>query len=144
MIEIERTLEVTAELLQAFGRLMPQLTSFSLAPGREILEAIVTDPDSGLFVARDVQAGIVGSATLACFVTPTGRHAWIEDVIVDEAWRGHGIGEALTRACIERAREMGLKEVNLTSRPSREAANRLYQRMGFQRRETNIYRYPLK
>lgn len=144
MIEIERALEVTAELLQAFEKLMPQLTSFSPLPGREILEAIVYNPDSSLFVARDSQAGVVGSATLAGFVTPTGRHAWIEDVIVDEAWRGQGIGEALTRACIERAREMGLKEVNLTSRPSREAANRLYQRMGFQRRETNVYRFPLK
>jgi len=144
MIMIERAAAVTDELVQAFAKLMPQLTPFSPPPDRSILEAIVSHPGSCLFLARDAQAGIVGSATLATFTSPTGTHAWIEDVIVDEAWRGQGIGEALTRACIERAAQLGLKEVNLTSRPSREAANRLYLRMGFQRRETNLYRLPLE
>jgi ribosomal protein S18 acetylase RimI-like enzyme len=78
------------------------------------------------------------------FHTPVGTHAWVEDVVVDEAARGQGVGEELTRAALLAAAEKGAQEVNLTSRPAREAANRLYQRMGFQRRETNLYRLTLK
>ena len=144
MVHIERIIQVTDELVRAFERLMPQLTTYAPPPGWEVLETIVSDPGNNLFVARAPDGEIIGSATLGTFTSPTGTHAWIEDVIVDEAWRGQGLGEALTRACLDRAAEMGLKEVNLTSRPAREAANRLYQRMGFQRRETNLYRYPLK
>ena len=79
-------------------------------------------------------------ATLATFRIPTGLRAWIEDVVVDEAGRGQGVGEALTNAMVERARELGCRTVDLTSRPSREAANRLYQRAGFVARDTNVYR----
>ncbi len=144
MIDIERVTYVTDELVRAFERLMPQLTTFAPPPDRELLAAIISHEGGGLFIARAPNGEIIGSATLGVFASPTGTHAWIEDVIVDEAWRGRGVGEALTWACLDRAAEMGLKEVNLTSRPAREAANRLYQRMGFQRRETNLYRYPLK
>lgn len=144
MTSIERITQVTDELIGAFERLMPQLTPYAPPPDRAVLEAIVAGDANSLFVARDPQGIIIGSATLGTFTSPTGTHAWIEDVIVDESWRGQGIGEALTRVCLDRAAELGLKEVNLTSRPAREAANRLYQRMGFQRRETNLYRYPLK
>jgi ribosomal protein S18 acetylase RimI-like enzyme len=78
--------------------------------------------------------------TLVIYSTPAGRHAWIEDVVVDEAFRGRQLGEALTREAIGMAREAGAKAVSLTSRPAREAANRLYQKMGFLRWETNLYR----
>ncbi|MCS5685302.1 MAG: GNAT family N-acetyltransferase, partial [Acidimicrobiales bacterium] len=74
------------------------------------------------------------------FRIPTGLRAWIEDVVVDEAARGRGIGDALNRAAIERARAAGARTVDLTSRPSREAANRLYRRLGFVERGTNMYR----
>jgi len=84
---------------------------------------------------------IVGSLTLAIFPIPTGTRAWIEDVVVDEAARGQGVGEQLTRAAIAFAAEQGVRTVDLTSRPTREAANRLYQRIGFEARETNVYRY---
>ena len=86
---------------------------------------------------------IVGTATLGTFETPTGTHGWIEDVVVDRAFRHRGFGGALTEACIEKAREMGLREVNLTSNPDRDAANRLYQSMGFTQHGTNLYRFPL-
>jgi ribosomal protein S18 acetylase RimI-like enzyme len=86
----------------------------------------------------------VGSLTLATFRIPTGVRAWIEDVVVDSSARGHGVGEALNIAAIEEARARGAITVELTSRPSREAANRLYQRLGFVARETNVYRYTIK
>ena len=94
-----------------------------------------------LFVAHDQKGKIVGSLTLALFRVPTGMRAWIEDVVVDETRRGAGIGEALVAAAIDRATAEGAKSVDLTSRPSREDANRLYQRMGFEARATNVYRW---
>lgn len=95
-----------------------------------------------MFVAR-VDGRIVGSLTLAMFRIPTGIRAWIEDVVVDDSARGHGVGEALNRAALDFAKQHGAITVDLTSRPSRVAANRLYQRIGFVARETNIYRYTL-
>ena len=99
-----------------------------------------------VFLARggDKDGDIIGSATLATFQTPTGVHGWIEDVVVDAAARKQGIGRALTQACLDQARAMGMKDVNLTSRPGRTAANRLYKAMGFEQRKTNVYRYALK
>ncbi len=133
---------VTDDLVEAFDRLIPQLSSSSPPPGRAELEEIVTNPNSALFVAR-VDGAVVGSLTLAFYRIPTGLKAWIEDVVVDGAARGLGIGEALNRAALEEARRRGAKDVSLTSRPSREAANRLYQRIGFEPRETNVYRFKL-
>ena len=94
-------------------------------------------------MARDPDGTIVGSLTLVVFPIPTGSRAWIEDVVVDEAARGAGVGAALNQAALDHARALGAKTVDLTSRPSREAANRLYQRLGFEPRETNVYRYEL-
>ncbi len=133
---------VTDDLVEAFDRLIPQLSSSSPPPGRAELEEIVTNPNSALFVAR-VDGAVVGSLTLAFYRIPTGLKAWIEDVVVDGAARGLGIGEALNRAALDEARRRGAKDVSLTSRPSREAANRLYQRIGFEPRETNVYRFKL-
>jgi ribosomal protein S18 acetylase RimI-like enzyme len=90
-----------------------------------------------------VDGKIAGALTLATFRIPTGVRAWIEDVVVDSGARGHGVGEALNMAAIAEARSRGAITVELTSRPSREAANRLYQRIGFVQRETNIYRYTI-
>lgn len=133
---------VTDEVVSAFVRLIPQLSSSNPPPTRAQLEALVASEASTLFVAR-VDGRIVGSLTLAMFRIPTGVRAWIEDVVVDEAARGHGVGEALNRAALDRAREAGAITVELTSRPSREAANRLYLRMGFVTRDTNVYRFTL-
>ncbi|MDA0370988.1 MAG: GNAT family N-acetyltransferase [Actinomycetota bacterium] len=133
---------VTDEVVEAFARLIPQLSSSNPPPTRSQLEALVASEASSLFVAR-VEGVIVGSLTLATFRIPTGVRAWIEDVVVDESARGHGVGEALNRAALDRARAEGAITVELTSRPSREAANRLYQRLGFVARDTNVYRFTL-
>jgi ribosomal protein S18 acetylase RimI-like enzyme len=133
---------VDDELLEAFDRLIPQLSSSSPPPSREHLAALVDSEDTVLFVAR-VAGRILGSLTLACYRIPTGTKAWIEDVVVDADARGHGIGALLNQAALDEARSRGAKDVSLTSRPSREAANRLYRRIGFEPRETNVYRYTL-
>ena len=137
---IEIATSVSDELIAAFDRLIPQLSSSSPPPGADGLRAIVDNRDSALFVAR-IGGQIVGALTLAMYRIPTGLKAWIEDVVVDEAARGRGVGEALNVAALEEARRRGAKDVNLTSRPSREAANRLYERLGFHRRNSNLYRY---
>jgi len=85
----------------------------------------------------------VGSLTLVLFRIPTGLRAWIEDVVVDESARGKGVGQLMNEAAIAYARNAGAKTVDLTSRPSRDVANRLYQRLGFKKRDTNVYRYVL-
>jgi len=133
---------VTDEVVDAFARLIPQLSSSNPPPTRSQLEILVSSEASTLFLAR-VEGRIVGSLTLATFRIPTGVRAWIEDVVVDEQARGHGVGEALNRAALDLARAEGASTVELTSRPSREAANRLYLRMGFVVRDTNVYRYTL-
>lgn len=139
---VERVAEVTDELMDAMGRLVPQLSSSNPPPTRAEMEALVASDASVMFVARDT-TGILGSLTLVLFRIPTGLRAWIEDVVVDEAARGKGVGAALNTAAIEHAREAGARTVDLTSRPHREAANRLYRRLGFVQRDTNVYRYQL-
>jgi len=134
--------EVTDELVQAFAQLIPQLSSSNPPPSREQLQAIISSDASTVFIAR-VDGHIVGSLTLAVFLIPTATRAWIEDVVVAESARGHGVGEALNTAAITEARRRGAVTVELTSRPSRESANRLYQRLGFVARDTNVYRYIL-
>jgi ribosomal protein S18 acetylase RimI-like enzyme len=143
VISVETPTEVTDELLAAVTRLVPQLSRSSPAPTRSQLTEIVNDPDTTLFMARAEDGALIGTLTLARFRIPTGVRAWIEDVVVDERARGEGVGEALTRAALEAARNAGARTVELTSRPSRESANRLYQRMGFSARETNVYRFDL-
>lgn len=144
-MHIERMTEVTDEIVAAFERLMPQLTQNNPSPTKAELQDMAASAASHVFIARlpDQQGQIIGSATLGMFRTPTGLHGWIEDVVVDHAARRRGIGRALTEACLVQAQALGVREVNLTSRSSRCAANQLYQTMGFIRRETNIYRYPL-
>ena len=141
MVTIHEVTEVDDELVEAFARLIPQLSSSNPPPGAEALEAIVSSEASTILVARDDEGRIRGSMTLAMFRIPTGLRAWIEDVVVDEDARGMGIGQIINERALEIAREAGATTVELTSRPSREAANRLYLRMGFEIRETNVYRY---
>lgn len=137
--------KVSLEVLEAFLKLMPQLTKYSPPPTPEALNAMVDSPNTFIFLVRypDDNGDILGTATLATYQTPSGIHGWIEDVVVDRGARHHGIGRALTEACLQKARAIGLNEVHLTSNPGREAANRLYQSMGFILHITNIYRFPL-
>jgi ribosomal protein S18 acetylase RimI-like enzyme len=128
------------EILAACHRLIPQLSSSSRPITLRELTEIVEGDSTVLFAAR-IGGEIVGLLTLVVFRIPSAVRAWIEDVVVDESARGQGVGEALSRAAVAEAVRRGAKTVELTSRPSREAANRLYQRIGFVRRETNVYRF---
>jgi ribosomal protein S18 acetylase RimI-like enzyme len=142
-VTVEVAREATPELVDAFARLVPQLSSSTPPPDAETVAAIVGHPANTVLVARDGDGRIVGTLTLVVFPIPTGVRAWIEDVVVDEAARGRGVGEALNREALRLAAAAGARTVDLTSRPSREAANRLYRRLGFAPRETNVYRYQL-
>jgi ribosomal protein S18 acetylase RimI-like enzyme len=140
VVDIEAVREVTLDLSAAFARLIPQLSRSSPAPDPDQLAEIVAHPGTTIFVAK-VDGIIVGTLTLVVFRIPTGVRAIIEDVVTDADARGKGVGGALTQAAIDHAMSVGARTVDLTSRPSREAANRLYLRMGFELRETNVYRY---
>jgi ribosomal protein S18 acetylase RimI-like enzyme len=145
-VQVTQVTEMTEELFNACQHLVPQLTHNNPPPTREQLALLLESPTAYLFMAKtpDFENGIVGLATLVLYRVPTGVRAYIEDVVVDEKARGKRIGEALTRACLEKAEQAGAPQVMLTSNPGRSAANRLYQRMGFEERETNVYRYSFK
>ncbi|MDH4143565.1 MAG: GNAT family N-acetyltransferase [Acidimicrobiia bacterium] len=141
-MQIVEATEVTPELVEAFAKLIPQLSSSNPPPSAAELAELIESPATCLLLAVE-DGAILGALTLATFRIPTGLRAWIEDVVVDGDARGKGVGEQLNEVALDRARAAGATTVDLTSRPSREAANRLYQRIGFQRRETNVYRYEL-
>jgi len=143
-VKVEIATTLTPTMVEAVHRLVPQLSRSSPPPTEAELGEIVASPATDLFLALADDGTIVGVSTLATFRIPTGLRAWIEDVVVDEAARGIGIGRTLTQAMLDRAQDLGCVTVDLTSRPSREAANRLYAKMGFAPRETNIYRYDLR
>jgi ribosomal protein S18 acetylase RimI-like enzyme len=134
-IAVEVLDEVTDEVVEAFAALLPQLSSS--APQ---LDAPALQPAITVLLARSA-GKIVGSLTLAVFPIPTGVRAWIEDVVVDGSARGQGAGAVLTQEALRLAREAGARTVDLTTRPSRESAGRLYERAGFVQRETRLYRY---
>ena len=134
--------EATPDLVNAFARLIPQLSRSSPPPTVAELAEMVGSSATDVLIARD-GSDVLGALTLVVFRIPTGVRAWIEDVVVHDSARGRGVGEALNRYAIELARSKGAKTVDLTSRPSRAAANRLYQRLGFMARDTNVYRYDL-
>ena len=140
-LTIEEATTVDAELVDAFARLIPQLST-APPPSAAELGEIVASAGGHVLIARQAGA-IVGTLTLIVFRVPTGVRAHIEDVVVDQAARGAGIAEALMRRALERAARAGARAVELTSRASREAANRLYQRLGFTTRQTNLYRYQI-
>ena len=141
-VEVTEATQVTAELVEAFEWLTPQLTSSNPPPSAEALQAVASADATRLLVAR-ADGAIVGSLTLVLVRIPTGLRVIIEDVVVDEQSRGQGVGRALNEVALELARDAGAVTVDLTSRPSREAANRLYLRLGFVIRDTNVYRYTL-
>jgi ribosomal protein S18 acetylase RimI-like enzyme len=139
-VEVEAVGQVTGELVEAVGRLLSQLSSSAGPLSADGLARIATHDATTLFVARS-QSAIVGMLTLVTFPLPSGLRARIEDVVVDQAVRGQGIGTALTNAALRLAQQQGARSVDLTSRPSRVAANRLYQQLGFQLRDSNVYRH---
>ncbi|MFY1651321.1 GNAT family N-acetyltransferase [Solwaraspora sp. WMMB762] len=138
-VEIEAVRVATDEVVKAFGRLLPQLSRSAKPLDLTALDELVASDASTLLIARR-EGEIVGALTLVMFPIPTGRRAWIEDVVVDESARGLGVGAALTQEAVRLAREAGARTVDLTSRPSRAAANRLYERLGFSLRDSRVYR----
>ncbi|MDG2300663.1 MAG: GNAT family N-acetyltransferase [Acidimicrobiales bacterium] len=141
MTKIRIAENVDAKLVEAYQKLTPQLSSSNPPPTEDELKAIIGSDSATILVAEDANGRILGSMTLVIFRIPTGIRAWIEDVVVDTQARGMGVGQALNQHAIELAQKAGAKTIDLTSRPSREAANRLYHRLGFTQRETNVYRY---
>jgi ribosomal protein S18 acetylase RimI-like enzyme len=139
-IQVEVIADVSEEDLTAVNRLIPQLSRSAPPLTGDALRQIVSWDGNYLLIARDGDR-VVGMLTLVTFPIPTGLRAWIEDVVVDETARGQGVGAALTEEAVQRARTVGARTVDLTSRPTRQAANRLYERLGFELRETNAYRY---
>jgi len=141
-VEVEVLSEITDEVVDALNALLPQLSTTARPLDAAALRAIVAAPASTVLIAR-ADGRIIGSLTLATFPIPTGIRAWIEDVVVDEAARGQRVGTRLIDEAIRLAREAGARTVDLTSRPSRVSAGVLYERIGFEQRETRFYRYKL-
>jgi ribosomal protein S18 acetylase RimI-like enzyme len=145
VVIVSEATEATSEVVDAVVRLVPQLSRSAPPPSAAEVAEIVASPATRLLLARDSDGGdVIGMLTLVLLRIPTGVRAWIEDVVVAERARGKGCGEALSRAALDMAGAAGARTVDLTSRPSRDAANRLYVRLGFQARETNVYRYGLE
>jgi ribosomal protein S18 acetylase RimI-like enzyme len=138
-VRVEVVVEANDEVVGALNRLLPQLSSTATALTLTQLRELVESSSTTLFVARN-EGTLVGTLTLAVFRIPTGLRGWIEDVVVDESARGAGVAEALTLAAIAEAKRRGIRSLDLTTRPTRDAANRLYSRLGFELRETNVYR----
>jgi ribosomal protein S18 acetylase RimI-like enzyme len=139
-VEVEVLVEVNDEAVRAFGRLLPQLSRSAAVLDEDALRRIVSGEANTVLLAR-AEGEIVGTLTLVVFAIPSGLRGRIEDVVVDEAMRGKGVGAALTREALRLAAKLGARTVDLTSRPSRDAANRLYERLGFQVRDSRVHRF---
>ncbi len=132
--------ECDGEVVDAVQRLVPQVSTSAAVPSPRQVAELCEAKATVMLLAR-LDGAVVGMLVLVLFRLPTGMRAWIEDVVVDTAVRGCGVGEALTLEALDRARAAGAVTVDLTSRPSRAAAVRLYERLGFERRETGVYRW---
>ncbi|WUD78614.1 GNAT family N-acetyltransferase [Streptomyces sp. NBC_00510] len=142
-LEVAVVREADDEMVEAFTRLLPQLSRSAAPLTHETLRRLLAAEANTVLVAR-VDGRVVGTLTLVLFPLPTGMRAWIEDVVVDEAARGYGVGAALTEEAVRLADAAGARTVDLTSRPSRQAANRLYERLGFEVRDSRVFRYTLQ
>ncbi|MFQ6327052.1 GNAT family N-acetyltransferase [Nocardia sp. CWNU-33] len=138
-VVIDIVTQVDDETLAALTALLPQLSTTAAPLTRDLLEAVIDSSSTRLLTAR-VDGAIVGALTLVMYTIPTGLRARIEDVVVDQAARGLGAGRALTTAALSIARDHGARTVNLTSTPTKSAANQLYQRLGFTPRQSTTYR----
>jgi ribosomal protein S18 acetylase RimI-like enzyme len=139
-MKIKELKSVNDDILEAFKNLIPLLAPTSALPTRKDLETIINSGSTKLFIAEEGD-DIIGTLTLVFNKIPTGEKAWIEDVVVSKNIRGKGVGKSLTQFAIDYALNKGVKKIDLTSSPERIAANNLYQKLGFRKRETNVYRY---
>lgn len=141
-IRVEIIREPSQELVDAFGKLLPQLSTTAKPLDYEAIGRMVTCDANTVLVARTPDA-IIGTLTLVLLPLPSGLRARVEDVVVDGAARGQGVAGLLTQEALRLAREAGARTVDLTSRPDRAAANRLYERLGFEARRSTVYRFPV-
>jgi ribosomal protein S18 acetylase RimI-like enzyme len=141
MINISELTETSSSVLQSINELLPQLSSSAQVISMDRLSELVESDNTLIFIGTDESGQILGMLSLIVMKIPTGNKAWIEDVVVDQSARGKGMGKALMNHALEKAKELAVKSVDLTSRPSREKANMLYQSLGYQIRETNVYRH---
>ena len=142
MVEIIEISEASNEILSQVNGLLPQLSKSASPLSLEMLDILAKSESTNLFVAKEGKK-VWGMLSLVLFPIPTGTKAWVEDVVVDSSARGKGIGKALMNHALKKVREKRGKSIDLTSRPSRETANKLYQSLGYQKRETNVYRLSL-
>ena len=143
MINISELTEASSSVLQSINELLPQLSSSAQVISMDRLSELVESDNTIIFLGTDDNGQILGMLSLIVMKIPTGNKAWIEDVVVDQSARGKGMGKALMDHALERAKKLAVKSVDLTSRPSRESANMLYQSLGYQIRETNVYRHKI-
>ena len=143
MINISELTEASSSVLQSINELLPQLSSSAQVISMDRLSELVESDNTIIFLGTDDNDQILGMLSLIVMKIPTGNKAWIEDVVVDQTARGKGMGKALMNHALERAKKLAVKSVDLTSRPSREKANMLYQSLGYQIRETNVYRHKI-
>jgi ribosomal protein S18 acetylase RimI-like enzyme len=142
MIEISEIQQADEAVLTSVNRLLPQLSKSAKLIDIKQLNRLTESECTRLYFAKE-GTEVLGMLSLVVFPIPTGIKAWIEDVVVDERARGKGVGKALMKKALAEAGNLGTKSIDLTSRPSRETANKLYQSIGYQERETNVYRYKI-
>lgn len=143
-MKIGRIRRFNKRVFEAVQRLLPQLAHDATLPDKEYFKSILASENIHFFIGELNDGWIISMLTIGTFKTPTGIKVWIEDVVVDESQRGKGLGEEMMLFAIDYSKSLGARSVNLTSRPSRVAANKLYQKIGFIQYETNVYKYPLK
>lgn len=123
-------------------KLLPQLSSSALVPSDEQVRVLLTQESTTVLAATDGR-NVFGTTTLVTYVTLTGVRCRVEDVVVSSEARGRGLGRQMTAKAVEHARSAGARTIDLTSRPTRKAANSMYQSMGFELRDSNTYRLAL-
>ena len=143
MLKIKKITRFSQKIYKAVLKLLPQLAPASELPSEDYIKGILRSKNTHFIIAELDNKDIIGILTIAVYNIPTGTKFWIEDVVVDETHRGKGYGKELMLYAIGFARSAGAKSIELTSRPSRIAANQLYKDLGFELRETNVYRYNL-
>ena len=142
-MKIKKINRFSKRAFETVSRLLPQLSSYAELPTRQYFKSILASENIHFFIAELDKKQIVGMLTIATYKTPSGIKVWIEDVVVDESHRGKGIGKELMLFAINYSKSLGAKDIRLTSRPSRIAANELYSKLGFKRYDTNVYKYLL-
>ena len=143
MTNISELTEASPSDLDSINQLLPQLSSKARPLTMDQLMELTGAGSTFVLVCTNEETEIIGMLSLVILKIPTGSKAWIEDVVVDTNARGKGLGKALMDYALEKARKLGVKSIDLTSRPSREGANLLCQSLGYKTRETNVYRYNL-